>query len=207
MEIRTPALVVVLAGTVWGCGGTSDPADSTVKAVRTAPSDAEDAVDRALIDTRAGFDAAKAAGMLGVAAAELEVQEGFVERLGGQSCRYWSAASRVGPGLQFLLNVRDSGAEAARALGSQRELVPAVDPSAAGGTGQGVAGPARVEFDGIGDEAFWDTNTGGVNVRVRNVIATIHGSTSSNSMSDRDPGQIGLERRVAEEVARGLGGG
>ena len=56
----------------------------------------------------------------------------------------------------------------------------------------------------MGDEAFWDTNTGGVNVRVRNIVATIHVSTSSTSMSDRDPAQIEMERRVAEEVARAL---
>ena len=44
----------------------------------------------------------------------------------------------------------------------------------------------------------------GINVRVGNVIATIHGSLSNNATSDRDQAQVDLERRVAEEIARGL---
>ena len=43
-----------------------------------------------------------------------------------------------------------------------------------------------------------------VNVRVRNVVVTVHASTASNAMSDRDAGQIELERRVAEDVAATL---
>src|SRR5690606_31049021 len=122
-----------------------------------------------------------------VPASELEVSESFVERLNGQQCRYWSESSNIGPGIEILLNVQESSAAARRILSGQRSVVPVVDilPE---------RGPALLEFDGIGDEAFWDSNTGGINVRVRNIVATIHASTASNSMSDRDPGQMEMER-------------
>ncbi len=135
--------------------------------------------------------------MLDVPVADLEVSESFVERLGGQQCRYWSTSSNIGPGIMILLNVQDSSAAARRILSGQRSVVPVVEALP-------ERGPALLEFDGIGDEAFWDSNTGGVNVRVRNIVATIHASLASKSMSDRDNGQIEMERRVAEEIARGL---
>ena len=73
-------------------------------------------------------------------------------------------------------------------------------------TGAPTQGAAVIEFEGIGDEAIWDVHTGGITLRVGNVIATIHASAADTAKSDRDPEQLELERRVAEEVARGLAG-
>lgn len=209
MRTRLFALIVVVGAATWGCSSESETfadagvgsadggnADAAGVAARTDSEAAPELIDRTLIDSCAGFDAEKAASMLGVSAAELEVEESFAERFGGQTCRYWSAASRIGPGIQFLLNVQESSEAATQVLDSQRSVVPRVDAVP-------PTGPALVEFD-VGDEAFWDTNTGGVNVRVRNVVATVHVSTSGNSMSDRDPAQIDLERRVAEDIAAAL---
>lgn len=203
MRILTLALIAVLGTTSSGCGGESGPADSSDSGAEAEPSAATHLVDRALIDSCAGFDATKAGSMLGLPSAELEVLESFSERFGGQTCRYWSAGSNIGPGISILLNVQDSSEAAARLLASQRRMVPAVEAVPTGSTAPS-AGPALLEFEGIGDEAFWDTNTGGVNVRVRNIVATIHASLSSTAISDRDAAQIELERRVAEEVAAGL---
>ena len=212
MKTSTLALIVVFGTAAWGCGGESEPADGgggDSTAASPSPSTAGGAaqneseaaaqlVDRALIDSCAGFDVDKAASLLGVGAAELEVTETFSERIDSQICRYWSAASNVGPGIDIMLNIQESSDAARRILAGQRSGVPRVDAVP-------PTGPALVEFD-FGDEAFWDTNTGGVNVRVRNVIVTVHASTASNSMSDRDAGQIDVERRVAEDVAAALQG-
>lgn len=198
MRRWTCALLLAVGVVSAGCGGSSDSAESPASDAETASSNGAELVDRAIVESCAGFDAAKAAGMLGVAAADLEVLESFSERISSQTCRYWSAESNVGPGIQFLLNVQESGTAAARILDGQRSGVPAVQAITEG------SGPALLEFDGFGDEAFWDSNTGGVNVRVRNVVVTVHAATSNKAMSDRDPGQMELERRVAEEVARAL---
>src|SRR5690606_18314918 len=167
-------------------------------APQSATQAATNLVDRALIQSCAGFDAEKAASLLGLDAAQLEVTETFSDRIDSQICRYWSAESNVGPGIDIMLNVQESSDAARRILEGQRSVVPRVDAVP-------PTGPALVEYD-FGDEAFWDTNTGGVNVRVRNVVVTVHASTASNAMSDRDAGQIELERRVAEDVAAALEG-
>jgi|GEM_PF-3245806 hypothetical protein len=203
-------MLAIVMGAICGCsegpemtasnadGNAIDaiPADTTIPAGesgRSEPFAEDELVDRALIDSCAGFDAEKAASLLGVNAAELEVLESFSERFGGQTCRYWSAASNIGPGIDILLNVQESSDAATRVLANQRELMPRVEAVP-------PTGPALVEFD-FGDEAIWDTNTGGVNVRVRNVIATVHVSMTDQPVSDRDAEQIELERRIAEEVA------
>lgn len=207
MRISTLAIVVSLLA-ASACGRASEPADAPAAGrAESASSDRPNVVAQARIDSCAGFDVDKAAGMLGLTTTtDLEAQERFVERLGSQMCRYWSVKSNIGPGLDFLLNIKDSSAEAARVLASLRRSVPAVDGAIRGARSQSAGGPLLVEFEGIGDEAFWDITTGGVSLRVRNVIATIHASTSNHSVSDRDPAQMDLERRVAEEVAQGLGG-
>jgi len=202
MKLSTLAFVAVIGAAASGCGGESEPIGGTGGAVVGSPGSAGAAtpdetgagaelVDRALIDSCAGFNVEKAASLLGVA--ELEVMETFSERIGGQICRYWSAESSVGPGVDFMLNVQESSDAARRILATQRELVPRVDEVP-------PTGPALLEFD-FGDEAFWDTNTGGVVVRVRNVIATVQVSPSTEPMSHRDAGQIALERQIAEEIA------
>src|SRR5690606_22152210 len=129
-------------------------------------------------------------------AAALEVTETYSDRVGGQICRYWNAESRIGPGIDILLNDHESVDAARRIIESQRELVPRVDEIP-------PTGPALVEYD-FGDDAFWDTNTGGVVVRVRNVVVQVHASPSRELTSDRDPTQVALERRVAEAVAIAL---
>lgn len=210
MRTSTVAMIVAFGSVAWGCGGEPEPAaDAGDSADGSGPSSAggaaqdetpvaADVVDRALIDACAGFDVDKAASLLGVSAAELEVMETFSGRIRSQICRYWSAASRIGPGIDIMLNVQESSDAATRVLASQRSVVPRVDTVP-------PTGPALVEFD-FGDEAFWDTNTGGVNVRVRNVVVTVHASLSSSATSDRDAAQIDLERRVAEDVAAALQG-
>jgi hypothetical protein len=197
MRTLTLALIVVLGAITWACGGSSDSAGSASADAAPASSNASDLVDKAIIDSCAGFNVAKAAGMLGVPEAELEVRQSYSERFGGQQCRYWSKNSNIGPGIDILLNIQESSAAARRILEGQREVAPVVDVLP-------ERGPAVLMFDGIGDEAFWDSHTGGVNVRVRNIIATIHASLSNNATSDRDPAQLEMERRVAEEVARAL---
>ena len=212
MKIRTLALIAVCGTATWGCGSEPEPepestagagdgndASNSAAAAGAAQSAAPAAaglVDRALVDACAGFNAEKAAALLGLDAAALEVMETFSDRIDSQICRYWSAESNVGPGIDIMLNVQESSDAARRILEGQRSVVPRVDAVP-------PTGPALVEYD-FGDEAFWDTNTGGVNVRVRNVVVTVHASTASNAMSDRDAGQIELERRVAEDVAAAL---
>lgn len=204
MKLSTLAFVAAIGTAASGCGGESQPIGDTGGAVVDSPSAAGAAapgetgaatelVDRALVDSCAGFNVEKAASLLGVSAAELEIMETFSERIDSQICRYWSAESTVGPGVDFMLNVQESSDAARRILATQRELVPRVDEVP-------PTGPALLEFD-FGDEAFWDTNTGGVVVRVRNVIATVQVSPSTEPMSHRDAGQIALERQIAEEIA------
>lgn len=197
MKTRTGALFFVLGAAVCGCSGETEPAVAAGGDADAGSSAAADLVDRALIESCAGFDVDKAASLLGVGAAELEVMETYSDRVGGQICRYWSAESNVGPGIDILLNDHESIAAARRIIETQRELVPLVDEVP-------PTGPARVEFD-FGDDAFWDTNTSGVVVRVRNVVAQVQVSASRELTSPRDPAQIALERRVAEEVAAALG--
>src|SRR5690606_37608945 len=97
-------------------------------------------VDRALIDSCAGFNADRAASLLGLGVADLEVTEMFSDRINSQICRYWSAESRVGPGIDILLNVQESSNAAQRILEGQRSVVPRVDAVP-------PTGPALVEYD------------------------------------------------------------
>lgn len=204
MRIRTIALLVTLGAASWACGGTSEPEAEPSGGAEGAARSVADLVDRERVDSCAGFDAAQAADLLGVPAADLEVRTEFVSELGGQLCRYWSAESLLGPGIQFLMEAEESGTAASVRLARLRGDVPAGDAAIRGATGRSATGPSLMEFDGIGDEAFWDALTGGVSVRVRNVLATIQASSARQALSDREPAQIELERRVAELVARGL---
>lgn len=203
MRRSTLAWIAAITAAASGCNREPEPiGDAGGVNVASAPaagaassSDTRAApalVDRALIDSCAGFDVDKAASLLGVSATELEVMEMFSDRIGGQICRYWSAESLAGPGIDFMLHAYESGDAAGRILATQRELMPRLDAVPA-------TGPGLVEFD-IGDEAFWDTNTGGVAARVRNVVVIVQASLSAEPTSHRDAEQIELERRIAEDV-------
>ena len=163
-------------------------------------------MDRARIDTCAGFTIGKAAEILGVPPSELKATTRWSEELGGQTCRYWSAESLIGPGVQFMLEAETSTAAAAASLASLRRNAPAGDAAIRNTVGKEAAGPAVIAFDDIGDEAMWDALTGTVSLRVANVVASIQASGSRNVASQRDKNTIDLERRVAAEVARGLRG-
>jgi hypothetical protein len=203
MNLLRPALVlIVVTGMSWGCERSSDSAASAN--VPPAASDSSTGgVDPALVESCAGFSVEAAAELLGVARATLSDESGQSEALGWM-CRYWSHESLIGPGLQFLLEVETSPAAAAARLRTLREEAPASDAAIGAAVGQARSGRSVITFEGIGDEAFWDPLTGGVNLRVGNVLASIQASAQRQALSDSDPVQVDLERRVAERIARGL---
>ena len=103
-----------------------------------------------------------------------------------------------------MLEVEPSPAAAAARLRTLREQAPVGDAVIGAAAGQATSGRSVITFDGIGDEAFWDPLTGGVNLRVYNVLASIQASAERSVVSESDPAQVELERRVAERIARGL---
>jgi hypothetical protein len=160
-------------------------------------------VDPAVVESCAGFSVETAAELLGVAPATLSDESGRSDN-SDKMCRYWSHESLIGPGLQFLLEVERSAAAAAARLRRLREEAPGGDAAIGTAVRQDRGGRSVMTFDGIGDEAFWDPLTGGVNLRVGNVLASIQASAQRKVVSNSDPVQVELERRVAERIARGL---
>lgn len=146
----------------------------------------------------------KAAETLGVSAAALSAETGPSEALGGYVCRYWSPESLIGPGIQFLVEAEPSAAAAVASLRSPRENAPSGDAVIRDAIGQPKTGPPLIEFEGLGEEAFWEALTTAVNLGVGNVVITIQASSSRQLSPDKERTDIALERRVAEHVARGL---
>lgn len=198
------ALVLLTFVAVSACGGSSPPSGGPDGASAAANREATAAVDPAVVESCAGFTVETAAELLGVPAGDLEVQTGPSEALGGHVCRYWSKDSLIGPGLQFLLDVEASAAEAAARLRSLRDDATPGDAAIRAATGQEGGGRSVMAFEGIGDEAFWDPLTGGVTLRAGAIVASVQASASRQSASDSDPTQVELERRVAERIASGL---
>jgi hypothetical protein len=197
------ALLIALGGGgIVGCGRSPESAASGATDAPSNPSTG--VIDRARINACAGFTADRAAELLGVSAAELEVQTGPSAEIGGQLCRYWSAESLIGPGLQFVLEAESSPAAAAQTLAALRENAPASDAAIREASGRQVSRTAVVDIEGVGDEAFWEALTNAVNVRVGNVLVSIQASASRSAVQHDERAVIALERRVAEEVARGL---
>lgn len=201
--LRSALVLVVLTAASWGCERSSDSAAASANTATAASSSSTGGVDPALVEACAGFTVETAAELLGVAPAALSDESGRSEAI-GQMCRYWSHESLIGPGLQFLLEVEPSHASAAARLRRLREEAPAGDAAIGAAVGQARSGRSVIAFEGIGDEAFWDPLTGGVNLRVGNVLASIQASAQRRVLSDSDPVQVELERRVAEMIARGL---
>jgi hypothetical protein len=205
MNITTPALVfLAIITAASGCTPSSDSVPAAENAPATASGTSGTGVDASRIESCAGFSVETAAELLGAPASALSDESGRSDTLGGQICRYWSPESLIGPGLQFLLEVEPSSAAAAARLRTLREDAPAGDAAIGAATGQASSGRSVITFDGIGDEAFWDPLTGGVNLRVANVLASIQASPERRVVSEADPAQVELERRVAERIARGL---
>jgi hypothetical protein len=204
-RVLTAALLIALSGGATACERSQESNAPTPDAATDTPSHpSTDVIDRARIEACAGFTVDKAAELLGVSAADLEVQTGSSELTGGQLCRYWSAESLIGPGLQFVLESESSPAAAAQSLGRLRQDAPAGDAAIRGASGQPATGAAVVGIDGIGDEALWEALTNAVNVRVGNVLVSVQASSSRRAVEHDERAAIALERRVAEEVVRGL---
>jgi hypothetical protein len=205
MNLLRPALVlVVVTAASWGCQRASDSAAASADGPPAASAASTGGVDPALVESCASFSVETAAELLTVPASTLSDESGRSEALGGQMCRYWSHESLIGPGLQFLLEVEPSPSSAAARLRTLREDAPAGDAAIGAAVGHARGGRSVIAFEGIGDEAFWDPLTGGVNLRVGNVLASIQASAQRRVLSDSDPVQVELERRVAERIARGL---
>ena len=201
----TTALVIALSFGIVRCDRAPNRAAPAPTASTGAPSRRPSTViDRARIDACAGFTADKAAELLGVMSDELEVRQGLSELTRGQLCRYWSAESLIGPGLQFVLESESSPAAAARSMATLRENAAAGDAAIRESAGQQVAGGAVLEIEGLGDEAFWEALTNAVNVRVGSVLVSIQASSSRSAVQHDERAAIELERRVAQEVVRGL---
>jgi hypothetical protein len=199
------ALAVTLVVASSGCDRSparGDAAANSSPAGGSRPAAA--LVERARIDSCAGFTAEKAAELLGVEAGTLETRNAWSEEMGGQICRYWSRESLIGPGVQFLIEPAATAAEAASRLASLRRDAPAGEAAIRDAFGKATPGKALVVFEGIGDEAMWDPLTTGVSLRVGNAIASIKASPSRSLAAHKAEDTIELERRVAEEVARGL---
>ena len=204
MNLLRPLLVLVVVSAVsWGCERSSDSAAASANPAPTAVGSSTGGVDPAVVESCAGFSVETAAELLGVAPATLSDESGRSDN-SDKMCRYWSHESLIGPGLQFLLEVERSAAAAAARLRRLREEAPGGDAAIGAAAGQDRGGRSVITFDGIGDEAFWDPLTGGVNLRVGNVLASIQASAQRKVVSNSDPVQVELERRVAERIARGL---
>lgn len=198
------ALAMTLVTLPLGCSESPGTRNATSDAAPASGEAADARLDRARIDTCAGFTIEKAAEILGVAASALEAKTGWSNELRGQTCRYWSPESLIGPGLQFLLELEPNVAEATARLASLRRDAPAGDAAIRDAVGQAAPGKSVMVFENVGDEAMWDPLTAGVSLRVSNVVASIQASPSRSLAAQKAEDVIELERRIAVEVARGL---
>lgn len=205
-------LAVLLASVVVSCGDSPPVQTSAPAAIadgEAAPASqpgnaAQENVQRELVDACAGFTLAAAAEILGVAPGALVAETGWSDVLDAQRCHYWSPESNIGPGVEILLQVKESPAEAAEFMARLRHSMPAESIAVRRTFGVEVATPMIV-FDSVGHEAMWDSQNQQVTVRVGNVIANIQASASS-SLTQRDKqAEIELERRIGVEIAEGLG--
>ena len=181
------ALVLLTFVAVSGCGGSSEPSGAPGGGSAAAKRETPAAADQAVVESCAGFTVETAAELLGVPAGDLEVQTGPSEEFGGHVCRYWSKDSLIGPGLQFLLDVEPSAAEATATLRRLREEAPAGDAAIRSAAGKPRGGRSVMAFEGIADEALWDPLTGGVTLRAGAIVATVQASASAGRRRTRIP--------------------
>lgn len=183
------------------------PPESVSAATSDAPADAAPAsarLTRADVGECAGLDIESAAGLLGVPASALTAKTGWSDEMGGQTCRYWSSESLIGPGVQILFYIEDSEEAAIASLDSLRANAPGGSAAIAGAMGQAPPDAALVELEGAGDDALWDALTGTVNVRVGNVVATVEAAPSAELVQGQDRSEMELERRIAAAIGQGL---
>ncbi len=184
------AILVVCAGT-GACGGSGDtPAAGGAPGASPAAAPASNLVDEGTLTACAGFSAAKAAEILGVAASEVTDSSRTQGTLRFCSYRKADDPSKT---VSFTLGRRDSVAQAVASLQSERDALGGAQGAIDRVTKSPSARPASEGVQGIGDEAFYSSMNGAIMMRVRNVLVQVMG-----------PNDLALKKRVAEEVARGL---
>ncbi len=191
MRTRVMILLTAIAVAPAACGGGDQPSSSAATpAASSSSTPSGGLVSPESIKGCAGFTATKAAAILGVAAGEVsdESRDQGVLRF----CTY-RLRNDQSKAVSFTLGRRESVAEATASLQSEREAMGGAQAAIDRVTKSPSSTPSSEDVQGIGDEAFYSALNGAIMLRVGNVLAQV-----------MSPSDMGLKKRVAEEVARGL---